>query len=162
RRTLRPGLHPERPQHPEHQLLERYLLRRPERPQHEDCPQERSRCEARAKHASRSQGIKAKSGAGRTAARQALVEGALKEGKVAVILFWNPKGTDDVATRYELRLLETIHHIIKPLAKTAKVRREIAASGLELQKPIAVFESGANQVTSYGTITQGIQVYSTP
>src|SRR6202021_1891184 len=115
-----------------------------------------------AKHASRSQGIKAKSGAGRTAARQALVEGALKEGKVAVILFWNPKGTDDVATRYELRLLETIHHIIKPLAKTAKVRREIAASGLELQKPIAVFESGANQVTSYGTITQGIQVYSTP
>jgi hypothetical protein len=113
-------------------------------------------------HVSKSPAIKAKSGAGRTAARQALVERALNEGKVAVILFWNPKGADDVAVHTELRLLETIHHLVKPLANTPKVRREIAASGLELQKPIAVFESDANQVSTYGTITQGIQVYGTP
>jgi hypothetical protein len=114
------------------------------------------------KHATKAPDIKAKSGAGRTAARQALVEHALNQGKVAVILFWNPKGADDVATRFELRLLEAIHHIIKPVAKTTKVRSEIQASGLEPQKPIAVFEAGPNEVTSFGTITQGIQVYSTP
>jgi hypothetical protein len=108
------------------------------------------------------QPIKARSGAGRTPARQALVERALHEGKVAVILFWNPKGTDDAIVDYELKLLEAVHHLIKPLARTPQVRRALAASGLELQKRFAAFVSPASQVTSYGSITRGVQVYSTP
>jgi hypothetical protein len=106
--------------------------------------------------------IKAQAGAGRTPARQASVERALDEGKVAVILFWNPKGADDVAVDNELRLLEAVHHLIRPLARTPQLRRSLKASGLELEKRFAAFASPSSQVASYGSITRGVQVYGTP
>lgn len=108
------------------------------------------------------QPIKAQTGAGRTPARQALVERALDEGKVAVILFWNPKGADDVAVNDELRLLEAVHHLIRPLARTPQLRRALKASGVELEKRFAAFASPASQVATYGSITRGVQVYGTP
>jgi len=108
------------------------------------------------------QPIKAKSGAGRTPARQVLVEHALHEGKIAVILFWNPKSANDAIVNYELRLLETIHHLIKPLPRTPQLRKAFKASGLELDKSFAAFISTANQVATYGSITRGVQVYATP
>jgi hypothetical protein len=108
------------------------------------------------------QPIKAQSGAGRTPARQVLVERALNEGKIAVILFWNPKGADDAIVDYELRLLEAVHHLIRPLAHTPQLRRQLAASGLELEKRFAAFASPASQVATYGSITRGVQVYQTP
>lgn len=108
------------------------------------------------------QPIKAKSGAGRTPARQLLVEHALHEGKIAVILFWNPKGTNDAIVHYELRLLKTIHHLIRPLSRTSELRKAFKASGLELEKRFAAFVSTASQVASYGSITRGVQVYATP
>jgi hypothetical protein len=101
-------------------------------------------------------------GVHRTPARQALVERALKEGKIAVILLWNPKGADDTAVHQELRLLEAVHHLVKPVANVPKVRAELRAYNLELQKPFAAFEARANQVTSFGSITHGVQVYGTP
>jgi hypothetical protein len=101
-------------------------------------------------------------GVHRIPARQALVERALNEGKIAVILFWNPKGADDTAVQFELRLLEAVHHLIRPVANVPKVRHELRAYNLELQKPFAAFEARANQVTSFGTITHGVQVYGTP
>jgi hypothetical protein len=108
------------------------------------------------------QPIKAKSGAGRIPARQVLVEHALHEGKIAVILFWNPKGANDAIVNYELRLLETIHHLIRPLPRTSQLRKAFKASGLELEKRFAAFVSTAGQVASYGSITRGVQVYATP
>ncbi|HEV3033863.1 MAG TPA: hypothetical protein VGX72_03645 [Solirubrobacteraceae bacterium] len=108
------------------------------------------------------QPIKAKSGAGRTPARQVLVEHALHEGKIAVILFWNPKGTDDAIVSSELKLLEAVHHLIRPLAHTPQLRRALKASGLELEKRFAAFFSPSSQVASYGSITRGVQVYMTP
>jgi hypothetical protein len=104
----------------------------------------------------------ARTGPHRTPARQALVERALHEGKIAVILFLNPKGADDVAVQEELRLLESIHHIVRPVARTTVVKSLLERSGLELQKKFAAFTARANQVTSFGSITRGIQVYSTP
>jgi hypothetical protein len=101
-------------------------------------------------------------GVQRTPARQALVERAVKEGKVAVILFWNRDGSDDRAVHANLRLLEAVHHIIKPQANVPKIRRELSAYNLELDKPFAAFEARAKEVTSFGTITRGVQVYSTP
>jgi hypothetical protein len=101
-------------------------------------------------------------GVHRTPARQALVERALNEGKIAVILFWNPKGADDTAVQLELRLLEAVHHLIRPVANVPKVRHELRAYNLELQKPFAAFEARAKQVTAFGTITHGVQVYGTP
>jgi len=105
---------------------------------------------------------KAQSGAGRTPARQVLVERALDEGKIAVVLFWNPKGTDDAIVNHELQLLEAVHHLIRPLARTPQLRSALKASGLELDKPFAAFASPASQVASYGSITRGVQVYATP
>lgn len=90
------------------------------------------------------------------------MERALSEGKIAVILFWNPKGADDVAVRDELRLLEAVHHLIRPVARVPQVRQALARSGLELQKKFAAFEATANQVSSFGSITRGVQVYATP
>jgi len=110
----------------------------------------------------KTQPIKARSGAGRTPARQALVERALKEGKVAVILIWNPKGADDVAVHNELVLLEAVHHLIKAVGHTAEVRRALKNSGLELQKKFAAFDARENEVASFGSITRGVQVYGTP
>jgi hypothetical protein len=106
--------------------------------------------------------IKAQAGAGRTPARQVLVERALDEGKIAVVLFWNPKGTEDTIVSDELRLLEAVHHLIRPLARTPQVRQQLKASGLELEKPFAAFQSTASQVASYGSITRGVQIYATP
>lgn len=80
--------------------------------------------------------------AGKTIAappNQVRVERALGEGKVAVILFWNAKGTDDVAVRRELRLLGGVRHV-----------------------PFAAFEAPAGAVASFGSITSGVQVYGTP
>jgi hypothetical protein len=106
--------------------------------------------------------IKEKSGVGGTPARQVLVEDALHEGKIAVILFWNPKGVDDTIVNYELRLLEAVHHLIKAQPRTAQLRKALKASGLELEKRFAAFVSTAGQVASYGSITRGVQVYGTP
>lgn len=102
-------------------------------------------------------------GSNQIPAKQALVEGALKEGKVAVILFWNPKGADDAADRLELKVLEAVHHLIPALARRVPaLRAELKQSGLELEKKFAAFEASASQVTSFGSITRGVQVYGTP
>ncbi|HEX4187559.1 MAG TPA: hypothetical protein VHY83_06665 [Solirubrobacteraceae bacterium] len=115
-----------------------------------------------AQHPSASKAAGSLKGVQRTPARQVLVERALKEGKIAVILFWNKRGADDVAVNLELQLLEAVHHIIKPRANTPKVRRELRAYNLELNKPFAAFVARADQVASFGTITHGAHVYGTP
>jgi len=71
-------------------------------------------------------------------ARQHLVEDELAQGRIVALLFWSPKGADDVADR----------HAIEQLAKR--------------DHGLAVHVTGANQVASFGTITRGIQVYGTP
>ena len=55
------------------------------------------------------------------------------------MLFWNPKGADDVA-----------------------VRKELQAVGKKLGGKIAVHTAEANQVGLFGSITRAIQVYQTP
>jgi hypothetical protein len=108
------------------------------------------------------QPIKSTTGAGRIPARQALVERALDEGKIAVVLFWNPKAADDVAVNRELKLLEAVHHLIRPFANVPKVRKALERSGLELQKRFAAFRATPNEISSFGSITQQVQVAATP
>jgi hypothetical protein len=112
--------------------------------------------------AGQSKAAEARTGPQRMPARQVLVERALKEGKIAVVLLWNSKGADDVAVMNELRLLEAVHHLIRPIAGTPAVRRALSGSGLELEKKFAAFVAPASQVTSFGTITRGVQVFGTP
>ncbi len=71
------------------------------------------------------------------AVRQHVVEAQLAQGKTVLIFFWNPKGADDRA-----------------------VNREIGK--LPHQERIAVDRARANAVTTFGTITRGVQVYGTP
>jgi hypothetical protein len=68
------------------------------------------------------------------------VEAELKQGKIVVLLFWNPKGADDVAVHEALQRFFAI----------------------EPDKHIAVHEASASQVTSFGSITRAVQVYGTP
>lgn len=70
---------------------------------------------------------------------QRSVEAQLANGKIVLILFWNPKGADDTA----------VHQALAQLQRKA---------GLG----IAVHEASAEQVASFGTITKGVQVYGTP
>lgn len=95
-------------------------------------------------------------------AREAAVERSLHEGKVAVILFWNPAGADDTVVNGELKLLEAVHHLIRPVANVPRVRQVLKRLGLELQKPFAAFRAKASEVASFGTITQNVQVAATP
>jgi hypothetical protein len=71
--------------------------------------------------------------------RQRTVEAQLAQGKLAVILFWDPTGSDDRLVHSALRSLR-------------------GDSGLK----IAIDEASASQVASFGTITRGVQVYGTP
>ena len=90
------------------------------------------------------------------------MERELKRGEVAVILFWNKKGADDVAVHRELQYLATIHRVAKAHAKQPTIARILKLSELEFNKPIAVHYATAAQVTSFGSITHGVQVYATP
>ena len=97
-----------------------------------------------------------------TPARQALMERALAQGKIAVLLFWDHKGIDDRAVRTQLLLLEAAHHLIAPRANQPAVKRLLSATGLELQKKIAVLEATASEVTDFGSFTRAVQIYQTP
>jgi hypothetical protein len=100
--------------------------------------------------------------AGAIPAQQAAVESELKRGEVAVILFWNKKGADDVAVHEELQILLAAHHEVAVHPNKAQVRKLRLATGLELEKKIAVHYATASQVTSFGTFTKTVQVYGTP
>jgi hypothetical protein len=100
--------------------------------------------------------------AGAIPAQQVAVESELKRGEVAVILFWNKKGADDVAVHEELQILLAAHHEVAVHPNKAQVRKLRLATGLELEKKIAVHYATAAQVTSFGTFTKTVQVYGTP
>jgi hypothetical protein len=72
-------------------------------------------------------------------AQQVAVEKQLQQGKVVLVLFWNPKGSDDKAVRKELQTVEK-----------------------QQGGKIAVHYALADQVGSFGSITKAIQVYQTP
>lgn len=67
------------------------------------------------------------------------VEAELARGKVVLILFWNPKGADDVAVKQAVNQLQ-------------------ADRGLD----VAVQIASSAQVAQFGSITRGVQVYGTP
>src|SRR5439155_1607008 len=58
--------------------------------------------------------------------KQARVEAELKQGRTVLVLFWDPKGTDDVAVRRELHALQALH----------------GKSGLPQNRRIALHEAG--------------------
>jgi hypothetical protein len=94
--------------------------------------------------------------------RQAAIESELKRGEMAVVLFWSPKGADDNIVHEELQILLAAHHEVAVHPNKAQVRKLRLATGLELEKKIAVHYASAEQVASFGTFTKTVQVYGTP
>jgi hypothetical protein len=82
-------------------------------------------------------GSAAKSATGAT--REHAVEAALARGQIAFILFWNPKGADDVA----------VHRALVQIRGNRSLH-------------VDVQEASAGEVAAFGTITRGVQVYGTP
>jgi hypothetical protein len=68
---------------------------------------------------------------------QHAVEADLAKGDVVVLLLWNPSGTDDKSVHQAVRALKSAKHV-------------------------AVQEAAASQVASFGSVTRGVQVYTTP
>jgi hypothetical protein len=73
---------------------------------------------------------------------QRTVEAELAKGEIVLLLFWNPKGTDDVAVQQAVRQVQTAD-------RSSRQR-------------VAVQEAMASQVASFGSVTRGVQVYATP
>jgi hypothetical protein len=89
------------------------------------------------------------------------VESELKRGKIVVLLFWNPAGTDDRLVQRQLRLMLAFHSSAA-LAKLEAKRHGSPFFGRGFDKMLAVHESFSNEVANYGSITRGVQVYGTP
>lgn len=70
---------------------------------------------------------------------QAAVATELKQGKIALLLFWNPKASDDAA-----------------------VHSQVLAVAHKLGGRVAVHTALAGQVGAFGSITRDIQIYQTP
>jgi hypothetical protein len=73
---------------------------------------------------------------------QRAVEVDLAKGDVVVLLFWNPKGADDVV----------VHRAVQAVQKADR----------RPHQRLAVQEAPASKVASYGSVTRGVQVYGTP
>ncbi|HLB20477.1 MAG TPA: hypothetical protein VK605_00080 [Solirubrobacteraceae bacterium] len=78
-------------------------------------------------------------------AKQAIVQSELKHGQTVVILFWNRKGSDDVAVHVELRLLQIVGKRLLPE-----------------DRKLAFHYARAGEVGQFGSITHSLQVLQTP
>lgn len=94
------------------------------------------------------------------ASRQAGVEAALKHGSIVVILFWNPKGTEDAVVHTDLQRLLALHK--RYAGHRHKGSSPAKGLSLELEQPITVELATSRQVASFGSFTRDIQIYSTP
>ncbi len=115
-----------------------------------------------ATHAAASSATGKSSAGASVPARQAAVERELKRGYVVAVLFWNPKGSDDVAVHNQLQQLLAVHRRFGSVKGVPALRSLLKALGVELNSKFAVQEASASQVTSFGSITRGVQVYQTP
>jgi hypothetical protein len=94
-------------------------------------------------------------------ARQHEVEAELKQGKIVVLLFWNPKGTDDRVVHHQLKLMFAFHNNAAT-AKAEAVRHAGKFFGRNFNNSVVVHETLGASVAAYGSITRGVQVFQTP
>lgn len=77
--------------------------------------------------------------AAQAAAQQVVLRHELKQGKTVLLLFWNPKSSDDKSVRQALKAVST-----------------------HLKGKVAVHVALASQVGRYGSVTRDVQVLQTP
>jgi len=78
-------------------------------------------------------------------AKQAIVQSELERGQTVIVLFWNPKGSDDAAVHVELRLLQIVGKRLLPE-----------------DRKLAIHYAHAGEVGQFGSITHSLQVLQTP
>lgn len=101
-------------------------------------------------------------GAAATASRQKEVEADLKAGHTSVILFWDPAGSVDRAVHRQVLLLDELHTHRVHVQSGSPAARALQAFAAEIKVPMNVHVASAKEVSSFGTITRGIQVLGTP
>jgi hypothetical protein len=72
-------------------------------------------------------------------AQQAQLKQELAQGKTVLLLFWNPKSTDDV-----------------------EVRKQVQAVAAHQKGRVAAHVALADQVGQYGSVTRDVQIFQTP
>lgn len=72
-------------------------------------------------------------------AQAAVLQGELKHGQTVMLLFWNPKSSDDAA-----------------------VKREAQAVAAHSHGEVVLHVALPAQVSRYGSVTRGVQVLQTP
>jgi hypothetical protein len=72
-------------------------------------------------------------------AQAAVLQHELEHGQTVLLLFWNPKSTDDVS-----------------------VRKEASAVAARMKTKVALHVALPAQVGQYGSVTRGVQIYQTP
>jgi hypothetical protein len=73
---------------------------------------------------------------------QQTVEATVAAGGVAIVYFWNPRGSDDLAD--------------------AKALLQVVRNAPKAHQLVVAQYATAQQVAEYGSITRGVQIYSTP
>lgn len=92
---------------------------------------------------------------------QRTVESELKAGSVVVLLVWNPKGAEDAIVHRELLALAALHRHYAG-SKTTGPNRSGKGLHTEFGQPIAIHSATPGQVTSFGSFTREVQIFSTP
>jgi uncharacterized protein (UPF0333 family) len=72
-------------------------------------------------------------------ANQRSAEAAIKAGKIVMVYFWDPRGSDDVAVRKQVQSVARSH-----------------------RRTLTLFLAASGEVATFGSITRGVQVYGTP
>jgi hypothetical protein len=102
---------------------------------------------------------------------QVLVEQVLKHGYLAALLFVNSRAPDDVLVSQQLHVLLAAQRRSPPPALKGLfglLPPELGESSAVIVEPpgreekVAVIESAASDVGSFGSFTHAVQVYSTP
>ncbi len=86
----------------------------------------------------------------------------VKQNKVALVLFWNPKSAEDQAVHLAVQVVADLHHFFEPFANNPETLKLLRSHGIALQEKIAVLESPASEVASFGSFTKTVPVYQTP
>jgi hypothetical protein len=95
-------------------------------------------------------------------AGQQIVEGDLNNGSVVLLYFFTPSSPSDLRVQQALQLLDRVHQHNASALNTAEGKALSRDFGSKLKASISVIDAAPSAASFYGSITNGIQIYSTP
>jgi hypothetical protein len=95
-------------------------------------------------------------------AGQQIVEGELKAGDVVLLYFFTPNSPSDVRVEKAVQFLALAHQHNGAALSSGEGKALVRDFGSKLKAGIAVNTAAPSAASFYGSITNGIQIYSTP